>query len=115
MTIYHKNVVFKTVSYTPQGNGWWKTSDEPWQTLAACKEVVAALRCEDGPENHVSHFPVHQDGSCNGLQHYAALGRDPQGAYSVNLAPADEPQDVYSDVAALVSMDFSGDVVGAAG
>lgn len=50
----------------------------------------------------MSSFPIHQDGSCNGLQHYAALGRDSAGAGSVNLAPADVPQDVYSGVAALV-------------
>lgn len=43
------------------------------------------------------------DGSCNGLQHYAALGRDEAGARAVNLLPADAPQDVYSGVAALVA------------
>jgi DNA-directed RNA polymerase len=32
------------------------------------------------------------------LQHYAALGRDEAGAYSVNLIPSDRPQDVYSAV-----------------
>lgn len=41
---------------------------------------------------------MHQDGSCNGLQHYAALGRDVDGARSVNLTRQDVPQDVYSDV-----------------
>lgn len=46
--------------------------------------------------------PVGQDGSCNGLQHYAALGRDSIGAASVNLLPSDFPQDVYSGVAAQV-------------
>jgi len=54
------------------------------------------------PESFISHFPVHQDGSCNGLQHYAALGRDQAGAESVNLAPSPIPQDVYSAVASLV-------------
>ena len=48
------------------------------------------------------HLPIHQDGSCNGLQHYAALGRDKLGAASVNLVPADKPQDVYSEIAAIV-------------
>lgn len=43
-----------------------------------------------------------QDGSCNGLQHYAALGRDSVGAASVNLLPSELPQDVYSGVAAQV-------------
>ena len=37
-------------------------------------------------------LPVHQDGSCNGLQHYAALGRDELGGLQVNLLPTDEPQ-----------------------
>lgn len=46
--------------------------------------------------------PPAQDGSCNGLQHYAALGRDSMGATSVNLSPSDLPQDVYSEVAAQV-------------
>lgn len=46
--------------------------------------------------------PLTQDGSCNGLQHYAALGRDSVGAASVNLLPSDLPQDVYSEVAAQV-------------
>ena len=32
------------------------------------------------PEEHISHTPVHVDGSCNGMQHYAALGRDDSGA-----------------------------------
>ena len=45
---------------------------------------------------------VMKDGSCNGLQHYAALGRDSLGAASVNLVPADRPQDVYSEIAAIV-------------
>lgn len=65
-------------------------------------EVAAALRCPSGPSSYVCHLPIHQDGSCNGLQHYAALGRDQVGAESVNLAPADRPQDVYSSVATLV-------------
>ncbi|XP_012535388.1 DNA-directed RNA polymerase, mitochondrial isoform X2 [Monomorium pharaonis] len=83
------------------GEMWWAKADEPWQTLAACKEIDNALRVPN-PEEYVCRLPVHQDGSCNGLQHYAALGRDVIGAKSVNLYPADKPQDVYSDVAAMV-------------
>lgn len=83
------------------GRRWWTKSDEPWQTLACCIEIAKVTRCED-PEKFMSRFPIHQDGSCNGLQHYAALGRDKAGAISVNLAPCDAPQDVYSSVAALV-------------
>ncbi|XP_048774109.2 DNA-directed RNA polymerase, mitochondrial-like isoform X4 [Ostrea edulis] len=84
-----------------EGRKWWQTSDEPFQTLAVCMEVTTALRSED-PTQFVSYFPTHQDGSCNGLQHYAALGRDQAGAESVNLSPFTHPQDVYSDVVELV-------------
>uniref|UniRef100_K1R5B9 DNA-directed RNA polymerase n=1 Tax=Magallana gigas TaxID=29159 RepID=K1R5B9_MAGGI len=84
-----------------KGGKWWQTSDEPFQTLAACIEVTAAMRSKD-PTQFVSYFPTHQDGSCNGLQHYAALGRDQAGAESVNLSPFTHPQDVYSDVVDLV-------------
>ena len=38
------------------------------------------------------------DGSCNGLQHYAALGRDTLGGKAVNLLEGDGPQDVYVGV-----------------
>ncbi|KAM5237894.1 DNA-directed RNA polymerase, mitochondrial [Ctenodactylus gundi] len=85
------------------GRRWWMEADEPWQTLACCMEVAKAVRSSD-PAAYVSHLPVHQDGSCNGLQHYAALGRDAVGAASVNLVPSEEPQDVYSEVAAQVEV-----------
>lgn len=40
--------------------------------------------------------------SCNGLQHYAALGRDMEGAYQVNLGSTERPGDVYTHVAKMV-------------
>ena len=42
-----------------QGNGWWKKSDEPWQTLACCMEITAALRSPN-PTEYISHTYVHQ-------------------------------------------------------
>lgn len=83
------------------GRKWWMDTDEPWQALACCMEIAQASRSPD-PAAYISHFPIHQDGSCNGLQHYAALGRDVIGATSVNLMPCDTPQDVYSGVAQQV-------------
>uniref|UniRef100_UPI00398F7099 DNA-directed RNA polymerase, mitochondrial isoform X2 n=1 Tax=Pristiophorus japonicus TaxID=55135 RepID=UPI00398F7099 len=80
------------------GRKWWMNADEPWQTLACCTEIAHAVRSPD-PTKYISYFPVHQDGSCNGLQHYAALGRDVIGATSVNLIPCEVPQDVYNGVA----------------
>lgn len=55
------------------GRRWWLNSDDPWQTLATCFEIVDAMRSPN-PAEYMSGFPIHQDGSCNGLQHYAALG-----------------------------------------
>jgi DNA-directed RNA polymerase len=79
---------------------WWK-AENPFQFLATCFEIHKANASGD-PARYVSHVPVHQDGSCNGLQHYAALGRDLTGGYAVNLCPSDKPQDVYTGVCALV-------------
>lgn len=83
------------------GNRWWLSAEDPWQCLAACYELTAAYESPD-PTKFKSSLPVHQDGTCNGLQHYAALGGDAWGASQVNLSPGDKPADVYSAVANLV-------------
>ncbi len=70
---------------------WWQEADSPWQLLAVCYDLQAAL-ASGNPETYCSRIPVHQDGSCNGLQHYAALGRDESGGRAVNLLPVDKPQ-----------------------
>ncbi|KAI1877112.1 uncharacterized protein JN550_001184 [Neoarthrinium moseri] len=90
------------------GQRWWCKAEDPWQCLAACFEVYAAMQLED-PTKYVSHLPVHQDGTCNGLQHYAALGGDMWGAQQVNLEPGDRPADVYSAVANLVKESIADD------
>lgn len=79
------------------GRRWWMKADDPWQCLSVCFELTAALESGD-PLSFHSSLPVHQDGTCNGLQHYAAMGGDSQGAAQVNLAPVDRPSDVYTYV-----------------
>lgn len=91
-----------------KGNRWWLQAEDPWQCLAACFEFKAAMDLPD-PTKYVSSLPVHQDGTCNGLQHYAALGGDSWGAQQVNLLPAEKPADVYSAVADLVRQDINED------
>lgn len=83
------------------GKGWWKSADKPWQFLASANELIEALELPD-PTKYISYQPVHQDGTCNGLQHYAALGGDMEGARQVNLIPADRPSDVYTHVSKIV-------------
>jgi DNA-directed RNA polymerase len=81
----------------PLNHLWWSEGDEPWQILASCIELVNAVESGD-PASYESSLFVTQDGSCNGLQHYAALGRDIEGGSAVNLVPGERPADVYTEV-----------------
>lgn len=86
---------------------WWQKAEKPWQTLSLCFEIQK-LHDFVTKGNQVSeyycHIPISLDGSCNGLQHYAALGADQDGGESVNLVPnsKNERQDVYSAVLDIV-------------
>ena len=91
------------------GNRWWLKAESPWQCLGVCMELKKALDSPD-PTSFVSHIPVHQDGTCNGLQHYAALGGDIIGARQVNLEPGDRPADIYTGVAETVAREVEKDV-----
>ena len=83
------------------GRRWWLQAEDPWQCLAACIELHTALQSPE-PSRFVSHLAIHQDGTCNGLQHYAALGGDVVGAKQVNLEPGDRPSDIYTGVAEMI-------------
>lgn len=91
------------------GKRWWLGAEDPWQCLATAFELRKALESPN-PTKYVCHIPVHQDGSCNGLQHYAALGGDVEGAQQVNLEPGDRPSDVYTGVAELVKAQVEQDL-----
>ncbi|KAM7271345.1 hypothetical protein ACFE04_030559 [Oxalis oulophora] len=93
--------IFDSADRPLEGRRWWLNAEDPFQCLATCMNLSDALRSST-PENFVSHIPVHMDGSCNGLQHYAAIGRDKLGAEAVNLVAGEKPADVYSGIAARV-------------
>ncbi|KAJ7953979.1 DNA-directed RNA polymerase [Quillaja saponaria] len=97
----HLDDVFDSADRPLEGRRWWLEAEDPFQCLATCMNLSEALR-SSSPETTISHMPVHQDGSCNGLQHYAALGRDKLGAVAVNLVAGKKPADVYSGIAARV-------------
>ncbi|KAK3048454.1 hypothetical protein LTS18_012938, partial [Coniosporium uncinatum] len=105
----HLEDIRDTVTNPLKGRRWWLKAEDPWQCLATCFELNNALNSPD-PTRFVSHLPVHQDGTCNGLQHYAALGGDKVGAAQVNLVPGDRPADIYTAVAELVKADIKNDV-----
>ncbi|KAF7196602.1 DNA-directed RNA polymerase, mitochondrial [Pseudocercospora fuligena] len=107
-TMEHLDDIYDSVRDPLGGRRWWLQAEDAWQTLAACFELTAALDSPD-PTKFVSHLPIQQDGTCNGLQHYAALGGDKAGAAQVNLEPSDRPADVYTAVAEAVKAEVEKD------
>jgi DNA-directed RNA polymerase len=83
----------------PIGNRFWTTAEKPWQALAFCFEWAGYIR--EGLA-YKSRMPVQMDGTCNGLQNFSALLRDPVGARAVNLTPGEKPSDIYQAVADVV-------------
>lgn len=104
----HLDDIYDSVRDPLGGRRWWLKAEDAWQTLAACFELTAALDSPD-PTKFVSTLPIQQDGTCNGLQHYAALGGDEIGARQVNLEPGDRPSDVYTAVAEAVKEEIRKD------
>eukprot|EP01023_Acetabularia_acetabulum_P055226 TRINITY_DN6357_c0_g3_i1.p1 TRINITY_DN6357_c0_g3~~TRINITY_DN6357_c0_g3_i1.p1 ORF type:complete len:1012 (-),score=142.80 TRINITY_DN6357_c0_g3_i1:272-3307(-) len=90
--------IIESASNPLGGDMWWAKAEKPFQFLATCIELRDALESANLCE-FKSCLPVHQDGSCNGLQHYAALGRDRKGAELVNLTPGERPSDPYTAIA----------------
>ena len=96
----------------PMADLWWTEADAPWQFLAFCFEWQGYR--QEGFD-FVSSLPVAMDGTCNGLQHFSAMLRDPRGGTAVNLVPSDKPQDIYAEVAKLVASRVESDAVGGHG
>lgn len=85
----------------PFADLWWADAEEPLQFYAFCVEWanwIDAYREGKGDEYECG-LPVSQDGSCNGLQHFSAMLRDPVGGSATNLVPSERPRDVYQAVA----------------
>lgn len=98
----------------PLHNHWWMKADEPFSALSVCIEIQKILQFvqhgKGSIEEYICRLPIHQDGSCNGLQHYAALAADELGGKAVNLVPMDTKQDVYSTVKDIVEQKIIADV-----
>lgn len=92
-----------SVADNPYDNRWWQDADKPWQFLAFCFEWAAYKDCLKRGETFISSLPVAMDGTCNGLQIFSLMLRDPVGAAAVNVIPSDTPQDIYQVVADKVT------------
>lgn len=79
----------------PQDDLWWTEADCPFLFLAAARALWECLLDPSTP----CHVPVSFDGSCSGLQHLAAMTKDEETAYLVNLMERAKPGDVYQTVA----------------
>jgi DNA-directed RNA polymerase len=92
------------VAEDPMASLWWADADDRWQFLAFCFDWsgYVAYDQEGRGEHYVSSLPVAMDGTCNGLQHFAALWLDPVGGKAVNVVPSDKPQDIYQAIANAV-------------
>ena len=77
----------------PISNRFWTEADDKhqWQALAAAHDLYV------DPE--WTQVAVQMDGSCNGIQHWSAMGRDTIGATATNLIDSEVPNDLYSEVA----------------
>lgn len=80
---------------------WWIEADDPWQALATCFELSEVYRMDDHTQ-FVSYLPINMDGTCNGLQHFAAMCLDPVASQQVNLIPNNTPNRIYTYVAEMV-------------
>ena len=74
----------------------WVDADKQFCALAAIFELAVAYT--DGPEEAPNRIACAQDGSCNGLQHYAAILRDPVRASATNVLGTGEVADIYTRV-----------------
>lgn len=72
----------------------WTRADQPFQFVAACMALHDRALAR--------RLPVQIDGTANGLQHYAAVGRDRVAAAAVNMTMGDTVADPYLTVLGLV-------------
>ena len=87
--------VFKEMQQDPFTNREWEKASKPFQFLAWVNEWCQFLEHGYG---YVSSFICSQDGSCNGIQHYAAILKHKSTAEAVNLSNSEVPRDVYTVV-----------------
>jgi DNA-directed RNA polymerase len=91
----NEDLIVRSVSHTRDDDSPWKQAEDPFGFLAAAYEWAGFLVMG---EDYVSHINVNGDCSNSGIQHFAAILRDPVSARKVNLISGD-PHDLYQEVA----------------
>lgn len=96
----------RSVVDDPLGHRDWINADKPFMFLRTAIDWVGFL---DEGDTFVSHVPIALDGSCSGVQHYAAILRDEATGARVNLIPTEEPGDIYGDVGDMLAQVIEAD------
>lgn len=74
---------------------------QAWLLARELHRCIEWYKAGNKVEDFVSNVPVHQDGTCSGLQHISVITKDLRTAEAVNMTPADhntKPKDVYTDI-----------------
>lgn len=86
---------FLSYAKDPIDNLGWAEADKPFQFLAACLEIADLHAARTAGVPFKTRLVVYMDGSCNGVQHFAAMTRDAEAGKLVNLVPGPKPADAY--------------------
>ena len=102
--VEENEVMLQEVAADPLTDRRWIDADEPFMALRGAMEWASFVEQGFG---FVSHYPVHFDATCSGLQHFSALLRDKEGGTFVNLTGLEERQDIYGEVARKATASLS--------
>ena len=86
---------------------------DTFQATVAILEINRILALDTDPALVTSTLVCHQDGTCNGLQHMAAITGSRETAESVNCTAStadDVPSDIYGIIANFAATVTSGDI-----
>lgn len=93
---------------------FWSRADSPWEFLASCFEIKRAcdyMMLNGTPVGFESRMVCRYDATCSGLQHLSAIMKDEDSARRVNVLPTGNREDIYQDVANVVTLEVTRDLV----
>jgi hypothetical protein len=92
----HEEQILASAESPIEKSFWREVASKPMQFLAFC---LAYSQWKEDPQAPI-HLPIQIDGTCNGLQHIAALTCDEALARAVNVLPKAEgfPGDIYTEL-----------------
>ena len=76
---------------------FWSKADDPFQFLAACRDMAEYQVAKQEGKEHLSGLPIALDATQSGIQHYAAASLNQHDGELVNLVKSmeDKPSDLY--------------------